>query len=290
MSQKQKLLPGQIYVEALQLYTAAAPYPDHTGADGKPYWGWTGMGSHQAGMVSIIWDALEARAKKAGMETLGHNFPCLPPYPIPALKINEVPMFSEQQLREMASEIASRFVAYAFPIIYKGRGAKEMVQESQYKVPCGEMMMRVRIRGDDTYSDPMEQGIQTCKAGSLCPACTEVVRLRNIIIESMPMDEAARARLSAVVRDFTSTVIQTSDPKYVIISGKICNAKSGNPIPDDEPIMIFRAKDKEALPVLEYYRAHHPYNDDHDAAIGKQILRFADFACQKPDRMKTPDT
>lgn len=257
------------------------------------------MGSYQNGVFATLMEEVKKLAKQNGIGVIPFkDYPMLPIYPVASIHIdNHSLMFSETALTQHGKAIISEVLLFVQTYIERKEG-----QRNDYKIPCGV------VSGYD----------KKCEAGSLCPACTEVVRLRSVVdeltsnkifnalskvsetatlikgikelLDGMSDKDAAKARLMAVARDLTTVEFPTQDPKYVIISGKICNAKTKEPIPDDEPIMIFRAKDKQALFTLEHYRKNHHYNDDHDKAIGLQILRFADFACQNPDRMKTPDT
>ena len=78
------------------------------------------------------------------------------------------------------------------------------------------------------------------------------------------------------------------DAKYAIDTGKFVNRESGEEIPDDEPVFIFRARDMHAHNALAYYKTLCT-NIDHQAAIKKQLDRFLDFAMDYPQRMKEPD-
>lgn len=79
------------------------------------------------------------------------------------------------------------------------------------------------------------------------------------------------------------------EPKYRAEGGRIFNRASGEQIPDDEPVFIFRARDVYALHALREYRgwisdAHHR------AAVTGRIADFRAFAEAHPERMKEPDT
>lgn len=84
-------------------------------------------------------------------------------------------------------------------------------------------------------------------------------------------------------------VFKTQDPKYVIINNQICNASTKKPIPDDEPIMIFRAQDELAEQALLYYLTL-VVTHEHKQAIEHRIGDFREFRLEHPDRMKAPDT
>ena len=82
----------------------------------------------------------------------------------------------------------------------------------------------------------------------------------------------------------------TQEPKYdVNIAGQICNRATGEPIPDDEPVFIFRARDRKARKALVDY-LHACDDDGHRDAIEKRVIDFTRFAERHPDRMKEPDT
>jgi hypothetical protein len=82
---------------------------------------------------------------------------------------------------------------------------------------------------------------------------------------------------------------QTQEPKYEIRDGKIVNRSSGEAIPDDEPIMIFRARDKHAHgAIMDYFRRCS--NTQHAEVVLARAAQFAEFADDHPDRMKEPDT
>lgn len=84
---------------------------------------------------------------------------------------------------------------------------------------------------------------------------------------------------------------QKQEPKYTTAtaSGRVVNRATGKPIGDDEPIMIFRAQDKNVVPMLwAYYDTC--VNADHRAVIKSRIADFERFATEHPDRMKEPDS
>lgn len=82
---------------------------------------------------------------------------------------------------------------------------------------------------------------------------------------------------------------KTQDPKYDIENGKLVNATTGVPIPDDEPVFILRAKDVNASQtILNYARLCR--NSDHKASVLYRFDQFCDFSSEHPERMKEPDT
>jgi hypothetical protein len=77
------------------------------------------------------------------------------------------------------------------------------------------------------------------------------------------------------------------EPKYE--TGQIINRASGEVIPQDEPVMIFRARDVYSIDVLKAYHDM-VIDEDHRVAIELRIQQFTQFKEQNPDRMKYPDT
>lgn len=86
---------------------------------------------------------------------------------------------------------------------------------------------------------------------------------------------------------------KTQDPKYEIEVSEgwvgLVNAATGEPIPDDEPIMIWRAKDKKAVVHIWNY-AETCENLEHRRAVEERATQFEIFASNHPERMKEPDT
>lgn len=81
------------------------------------------------------------------------------------------------------------------------------------------------------------------------------------------------------------------EPKYIFEAGRIINRASGEAIPLDEPVMVFRARDVHAIPVLDaYLRACNGGPVQHVRAISARIAHFMEFARHHPERMKAPDT
>ncbi len=85
------------------------------------------------------------------------------------------------------------------------------------------------------------------------------------------------------------------DPKYKItvdlIDGIQIRNATGFPILEDEPLILFRARDRLALDALRYYRVL-CINDDctahHLEGIDNRIAAFEEFAREHPDKMKQP--
>lgn len=77
--------------------------------------------------------------------------------------------------------------------------------------------------------------------------------------------------------------------KYKIEDGRLVRRADGVPVPEDEPLFILRAQDRNALPVLVAYNAI-CQNLEHNANVTKSIKDFTDFRNSNPERMKEPDS
>ena len=82
---------------------------------------------------------------------------------------------------------------------------------------------------------------------------------------------------------------ESQEPKYDARDGRIVNRRTGESIPDDEPIFVFRAKDRRALTALTAYYAA-IIDAEHARAVAARIESFKAFALANPDKMKEPDT
>jgi hypothetical protein len=77
------------------------------------------------------------------------------------------------------------------------------------------------------------------------------------------------------------------DRKFAFRDGQFVNRVSGEPIPLDEPVIIFRARDNHSLPILREYltMASDPH---HRQAIKDRMGEFAAWRADHPDRVKEP--
>jgi len=83
---------------------------------------------------------------------------------------------------------------------------------------------------------------------------------------------------------------KTQEPKYRISNhGEILNRASGEKIPDDEPIMIFRARDVHAADMIHGY-LESVEDEQHKEAVRERLFDFVKFSTDHPERMKEPDT
>jgi hypothetical protein len=80
------------------------------------------------------------------------------------------------------------------------------------------------------------------------------------------------------------------EPKYSVnAEGRIFNRVSGEAIPDDEPVMIFRARDKNAAPMIVHY-IKLCADEHHREIVAARLYDFIEFMHAYPERMKEPDT
>lgn len=72
---------------------------------------------------------------------------------------------------------------------------------------------------------------------------------------------------------------------------EIIKSTNGQPIPDDEPIILFRGRDRLALQMLKYYYNQCKSDGATDyqlATMQTMIDKFAKFAQDNPQTMKQP--
>jgi hypothetical protein len=113
-------------------------------------------------------------------------------------------------------------------------------------------------------------------------------------------DEYAADKLDAVIDAFIDTMTATpstpyeampvsQEPKYGIRDNRLFNRASGEFIPTDEPVFIFRARDELAIKALDHYRELCG-ESEHSAAVYGRMRDFEKFAVAHRERMKVPDT
>lgn len=81
------------------------------------------------------------------------------------------------------------------------------------------------------------------------------------------------------------------DPKYSITGDLEIVNLTGVPIPDDEPLILFRARDRNALKMLYFYRRlceADGCTDFHMTGTWNRIEAFEKFREEHPERMKQP--
>lgn len=86
-------------------------------------------------------------------------------------------------------------------------------------------------------------------------------------------------------------MLESQEPKYKVdlVTGRILDRVTGDEIPDDEPIFIFRGRDALAAETLRHY-FHQLEQGAHTLAVWARIRDFDQFAAAHPDRMRVPGT
>ncbi len=88
------------------------------------------------------------------------------------------------------------------------------------------------------------------------------------------------------------SVVRTIDLKHHIDDrGQIVKTGNGVPIPLDEPLILFRGRDRLAVPMLLHYRQlciDDGCNDFQLGQIDVLIKKFETFALANPATMKQP--
>lgn len=88
----------------------------------------------------------------------------------------------------------------------------------------------------------------------------------------------------------------TQEPKYMIVDehgnelpdARIANRATGQTIPDEEPILIVRGKDRHAPGFIAGY-VDRCENVDHQHAVRARLGVFDQFQADHPERVKEPD-
>ncbi len=86
----------------------------------------------------------------------------------------------------------------------------------------------------------------------------------------------------------------SQEPKYMIVdengvelpNARLANRETMKPIPDGEPVMIFRAKDRHSVTIINSYAAM-CRNEEHYQAVNARVQQFRDFQSNNPT--KEPD-
>lgn len=102
-----------------------------------------------------------------------------------------------------------------------------------------------------------------------------------------------RNRTGAFAAPSQSSVVDglsmIQEPKYTVTGSAIVNRASGEVIPADEPVFIFRARDVYAASAIRRYAMEVADVTHRNIVLGRW-QQFVDFARQNPTRMKQPDT
>lgn len=86
------------------------------------------------------------------------------------------------------------------------------------------------------------------------------------------------------------------EPKYMIVdengeelpNARLANRKTGDMIPDIEPVMVFRAKDRQTTQIQFLY-ADMCKNPGHKRAVMMRREHFLKFQDDCPEQVKEPD-
>ena len=87
--------------------------------------------------------------------------------------------------------------------------------------------------------------------------------------------------------------LDQSADDYVIVEADLENRASGEAIPEDEPVFVFRARDALALSALVAYHKsciEESVDAVHSDVVLCRIAHFTEFAVEHPERLKNPDT
>jgi hypothetical protein len=77
--------------------------------------------------------------------------------------------------------------------------------------------------------------------------------------------------------------------KYEAVDGKLVNRDTGIAIPDDEPVIVFRAKDRNSIGAMFAYLSLCT-NKTHRNVIHERIQAFAAWQQANPKRVREPDS
>lgn len=80
-----------------------------------------------------------------------------------------------------------------------------------------------------------------------------------------------------------------ADRKYDISTGRFINRISGEEIPADEPVFVFRGRDLYAIEVLAFYQGR-VKNPHHQRAVQGALDAFVAFSLDHAEQMREPGT
>jgi len=88
------------------------------------------------------------------------------------------------------------------------------------------------------------------------------------------------------------SVVRQIDGKYhVDEKSQLVKTSNGVAIPQEEPTILFRSRDRLALPALLAYRrlcVEDGCNDQHLSSLDEMIAKFKAFSIEHPEVMKQP--
>jgi hypothetical protein len=81
----------------------------------------------------------------------------------------------------------------------------------------------------------------------------------------------------------------SQESKYTVAGGRLVNRATGVAIPDDEPVFVLRAKDRNAAMALDAYM-HLCVIPEHREAVRSRVEDFLHYARLHMTNLKEPDT
>lgn len=79
--------------------------------------------------------------------------------------------------------------------------------------------------------------------------------------------------------------------RFSVDGDEIIKTSNGEPIPHDEPLLILRARDRLAIPLLKIYQQLSIVDGCNSWFLDEQLItidQFEQFAREHPERMKQP--
>jgi hypothetical protein len=114
---------------------------------------------------------------------------------------------------------------------------------------------------------------------------TEAVREMRPLLDSLRAMLAASPPPAEGWRNEEAERFQ--DSKFKFENGRVINRWSGEAVPQDEPVMVFRARDVHALRAISAYMDFLA-DPHHREVVMSRYIQFERFALDHPDRMKEP--
>lgn len=101
-------------------------------------------------------------------------------------------------------------------------------------------------------------------------------------------DSPIGCTLNAIIQPEETPMEISQEPKYDFLEGRVVNRATQVPIPDDEPLVIFRAKDIHSVQALGVYMEI-CQNAAHKRVIQKRIEDFKSYQDEHPELVREPD-
>lgn len=141
---------------------------------------------------------------------------------------------------------------------------------------------------------------RTCGGSGQAPAAATESVLIDGVAYSVPAavaGELLRLHMEALAAPAAAVAPAglpvSQEPKYTTNGTHLVNRHSGESVPHDEPLFVFRARDALGVRALGAYLeliGEREPSSQHAAAVRGRIADFQRFAAEHPDRMKWPDT